>query len=74
MEQNNNNQPMAHKPLDFKNNQPVRWCPGCGDHAVLNVLLKAMAQLNIPPEKTAVISGTHHSWPWRCCGNWFQDR
>ena len=55
MEQNNNNQPMAHKPLDFKNNQPVRWCPGCGDHAVLNVLLKAMAQLNIPPEKTAVI-------------------
>ena len=57
MEQNNNNQPLAHKPLDFKNNQPVRWCPGCGDHAVLNVLLKAMAQLNIPPEKTAVISG-----------------
>ena len=57
MEQNNNNQPLAHKPLDFKNNQPVRWCPGCGDHAVLNVLLKAMAQLNIPPDKTAVISG-----------------
>ena len=57
MEQNENIQPMAHKPLDFKNNQPVRWCPGCGDHAVLNVLLKAMAQLNIPPEKTAVISG-----------------
>ena len=57
MEKNNSNQPLAHKPLDFKNNQPVRWCPGCGDHAVLNVLLKAMAQLNITPEKTAVISG-----------------
>ena len=57
MEQNENIQPVAHKPLDYKNNQPVRWCPGCGDHAVLNVLLKAMSQLGIPPEKTAVISG-----------------
>ena len=42
---------------DYKNAQPVRWCPGCGDHAVLNVLHKAMAQLGIPPHKTAVISG-----------------
>ena len=58
MEKNNNNiETTARKPLDYKNNQPVRWCPGCGDHAVLNVLLKAMAQLNIAPEKTAVISG-----------------
>ena len=57
MEQNTNNQEMAYKPLDYKNNQPIRWCPGCGDHAVLNVLLKSMAQLGIPPEKTAVISG-----------------
>lgn len=56
MEHNTANQP-AHKPLDYKNNQPVRWCPGCGDHAVLNVLLKAMSQLGIAPEKTAVISG-----------------
>ena len=47
----------CYKPLDYKNNQPIRWCPGCGDHAVLNVLLKSMAQLGIPPEKTAVISG-----------------
>ena len=52
-----NNEVQALKPLDYKNNQPVRWCPGCGDHAVLNVLLKAMAQLGIPREKTAVISG-----------------
>lgn len=45
------------KPLDYKNNQPIRWCPGCGDHAVFNVLLKAMAALGIPSEMTAVISG-----------------
>ena len=47
----------CYKPLDYKNQQPIRWCPGCGDHAVFNVLLKSMAQLGIPPEKIAVISG-----------------
>lgn len=41
---------------DFKFGQP-RWCPGCGDHAFLNSLYKAMAELNIPPHETAVISG-----------------
>lgn len=41
----------------FKSDQPVRWCPGCGDHAVLNVLHKSMAALGIPPHMTAVISG-----------------
>ena len=42
---------------DFKSDQYVRWCPGCGDHAVVNTLQKAMAELGIPPHKTAVISG-----------------
>lgn len=42
---------------DFKSDQYVRWCPGCGDHAILNVLHKAMAELSVAPEKTAVISG-----------------
>ena len=44
-------------PSDYKSNQSVRWCPGCGDHAILNTLHKAMATIGIPPEKTAVISG-----------------
>lgn len=44
-------------PANFKSDQPVRWCPGCGDHAVLNVLHKAMASLGIAPHNTAVISG-----------------
>ena len=44
-------------PSDFKNNQTVRWCPGCGDHAILNILHKAMAELGVSPENTAVISG-----------------
>lgn len=42
---------------DYKNASPVRWCPGCGDHAILNSLHKAMATVGVPPEKTAVISG-----------------
>lgn len=42
---------------DYKSDQPVRWCAGCGDHAVLNSLHKAMATLGTAPEKTAVISG-----------------
>lgn len=42
---------------DFKSDQEVRWCPGCGDHAVLNTIQKAMADLEIPKEKIAVISG-----------------
>lgn len=44
-------------PADYKSNQPVRWCPGCGDHAILNSLHKAMARIGVPPHMTAVISG-----------------
>ncbi|MDE6283967.1 MAG: 2-oxoacid:ferredoxin oxidoreductase subunit beta [Muribaculaceae bacterium] len=47
----------TYKPGDFKSDQPVRWCAGCGDHAVLNSLHKTMADLGIAPEMTAVISG-----------------
>lgn len=42
---------------DFKSDQYVRWCPGCGDHAVVATLQKAMASLGINPSSTAVISG-----------------
>jgi 2-oxoglutarate ferredoxin oxidoreductase subunit beta len=42
---------------DYKSDQYVRWCPGCGDHAALNCLHKAMAKLGIPPHQMAVLSG-----------------
>ena len=42
---------------DYKSDQYVRWCPGCGDHAALNCLHKAMAKLGIPPSQMAVLSG-----------------
>ncbi|MCM1033597.1 MAG: 2-oxoacid:ferredoxin oxidoreductase subunit beta [Odoribacter sp.] len=41
----------------YKSDQSVRWCPGCGDHAILNTLHKAMATLGVAPHNTAVISG-----------------
>ncbi len=49
--------PALFEAKDYKSDQYVRWCPGCGDHAVLNCLHKAMAVLQIPPYQTAVISG-----------------
>ncbi len=44
---------------DFKSDQEVRWCAGCGDHAILNNLQKAMAKAgeHIPKENFVVISG-----------------
>jgi 2-oxoglutarate/2-oxoacid ferredoxin oxidoreductase subunit beta len=46
-----------YSPKDFKSDQEVRWCPGCGDHAVLNSVQKALAELEIPKEKFVFISG-----------------
>ena len=46
-----------YSPRDFKSDQEVRWCPGCGDHAVLSSVQKALAELGIPKEKFAFISG-----------------
>ncbi|NCA85075.1 MAG: 2-oxoacid:ferredoxin oxidoreductase subunit beta [Clostridia bacterium] len=44
-------------PKDFKSDQEVRWCAGCGDHAVLSAVHRAMAELGLPKEKYVVISG-----------------
>lgn len=41
----------------FKSDQYVRFCPGCGDHAICMALQKAMAQIGIPTHEIAVISG-----------------
>ena len=43
---------------DYKSGQP-RWCPGCGDHAFLNSLHKAMAELGVAPHNIAAVSYTH---------------
>ncbi|MEA1887876.1 MAG: 2-oxoacid:ferredoxin oxidoreductase subunit beta [Bacteroidota bacterium] len=46
-----------YSPNDFKSDQEVRWCPGCGNHAILAAVTRALAELKIPKEKFAFISG-----------------
>jgi len=50
-------QQLQYTAKDFKSDQEVRWCPGCGDHAILNSVQKALAELGIPKEKFVFISG-----------------
>jgi 2-oxoglutarate/2-oxoacid ferredoxin oxidoreductase subunit beta len=42
---------------DFASSQEVRWCPGCGDYAVLKSVTKALADVGARPENTAFVSG-----------------
>ncbi|MFW5754259.1 MAG: thiamine pyrophosphate-dependent enzyme, partial [Marinilabiliaceae bacterium] len=42
---------------EYKSDQNVRWCPGCGDHGILNSLQRTLAELEVPREKVAIISG-----------------
>jgi 2-oxoglutarate ferredoxin oxidoreductase subunit beta len=42
---------------DFKNSSEVRWCPGCGDHAIMNAIQRVMADHGKNKDDYAVISG-----------------
>jgi 2-oxoglutarate ferredoxin oxidoreductase subunit beta len=42
---------------DFVSDQEIRWCPGCGDYAILAAVQSIMPQLGIPREKTVFVSG-----------------
>lgn len=42
---------------DFVTSNDVRWCPGCGDYAILNSLQRTLPELGIPRENYVVISG-----------------
>ncbi len=42
---------------DFTSSQEVRWCPGCGDYAILNSVQKLMPELNIARENMVFVSG-----------------
>ena len=47
----------ACRPNDYKSDISPIWCPGCGDYHVLLSLTRAFADLQVPPEKLAVVSG-----------------
>jgi 2-oxoglutarate ferredoxin oxidoreductase subunit beta len=42
---------------DLKSDQEVRWCPGCGDYAILSCVQGVVASLGIPKEKLVFVSG-----------------
>jgi 2-oxoglutarate/2-oxoacid ferredoxin oxidoreductase subunit beta len=42
---------------DFQTAQEVRWCPGCGDFAILAQVQKVLASLGIPPHRHVFVSG-----------------
>lgn len=42
---------------DFVTSNDVRWCPGCGDYAILNALQRTFPELGIPRENFVVVSG-----------------
>jgi len=48
---------LKYSPKDFKSDQEVRWCPGCGNHAVLSAVQRALAELDIPKENYVFVSG-----------------
>ena len=45
------------KAKDFKSDQEVRWCPGCGDYAILAALQSFMPELGVPRENIVFVSG-----------------
>ena len=42
---------------DFKSDQEVRWCPGCGDYAILAAMQQFMPELGVPRERIVFVSG-----------------
>jgi 2-oxoglutarate ferredoxin oxidoreductase subunit beta len=42
---------------DFSSDQETRWCPGCGDYAILATVQGLMPELGVPPERTVFVSG-----------------
>ena len=55
------NAPIPNKELitakDFATDQDVRWCPGCGDYAILKAMQRTLAELGASPDNTVFISG-----------------
>jgi 2-oxoglutarate ferredoxin oxidoreductase subunit beta len=49
--------PVALTAKDLTSDQEVRWCPGCGDYAIIKGVRNALADIGTPKEKTVFISG-----------------
>ena len=53
----NQNESVVLKKKDFVSDQDVKWCPGCGDYAILAQVQKVFPTLGIPKENFLVVSG-----------------
>ncbi len=53
----NGGAPEALTKADFQSDQETRWCPGCGDYAVLSAVQQFMPELGIPPERIVFVTG-----------------
>jgi 2-oxoglutarate ferredoxin oxidoreductase subunit beta len=47
----------SYEKKDFMSEQIIRWCPGCGDYSILSQVQTVFAQLGIPREQFAIVSG-----------------
>ena len=54
---NGNGSPLRLTKADFQSDQETRWCPGCGDYAILNAVQTLMPELGVPTEKTVFVTG-----------------
>jgi 2-oxoglutarate ferredoxin oxidoreductase subunit beta len=45
------------KAKDFKSDQEVRWCPGCGDYSIISGVQKTLADIGVPRENVVMVSG-----------------
>jgi len=48
---------MVRKPSDYQSDIWNDWCPGCGNFGIVAAMYRAFAELDLPPEKTVVVSG-----------------
>jgi 2-oxoglutarate/2-oxoacid ferredoxin oxidoreductase subunit beta len=49
--------PLALTKKDFVSDQETRWCPGCGDYAILATVQQFLPELGVPPERTVFVAG-----------------
>ena len=52
-----NEKPSQLKPADYASDQEVRWCPGCGDYAILNAVKRTLADNQSDTKNTVFVSG-----------------
>ncbi len=45
------------RPKDFASDQEIRWCPGCGDYAIVRAVQKTLVEIEARPENTVFVSG-----------------